>query len=276
MGEPALVFLIPTPELGRTEDVQPEKLSAKDNAWIEHTREILLKKQRAAKAGAKPGGGGYIGEDNARVKPATADACPAMAELSSIGWLIKWPATAILRRITPKGWLLKPSTNYNFYGYNPLTSFPEQGEAEAISVETGWTVVTPPGWSVLIKNVPNNLAGAPAGLILAEGIVRSDVATIPLQTHAFIAPGAPPEITLKRGAPMAVLMPFRREAVEIAVVEELAVIDETAKAASRAKEAFASAPGRYRAMYVDDASVEPNGVYGRLRDAWLAKHREGR
>ena len=260
MSEP--VCLIPSPELGSTADVYPERLRAEDNAWIAHTREILRKKQLAARTGGyRPTT--YVGDDHEKVKPHTADHCPAMAELSSIGYLLKWPASAILRQVSPKGWQLKPSTNYDFYAYHPLSSFSESGEAEAISVEMGWTVLTPPGWSVLIKNVPNQFLGSAAGLVLAEGTVRSDQATFPLATHALMAPGAPKEITFKRGAPMAVIFPYRREATELVVVDDVETVDAVAKRASAEREAFSNGPGVYRRLYMGD-ELKPSELYPQL------------
>ena len=260
---PESVFLIPTPELGATADVYPERLRAEDNAWIAHTREILRKKQAAVRTGGyRPTT--YLGEDHAKVKPHTADHCPAMAELSSIGYLLKWPATAIVRQISPKGWQIKPSTNYDFYAYHALSSFSESGEAEAISVEMGWTVITPPGWSVLVKNVPNQFLGSAAGLILAEGTVRSDQATFPLATHAFVQPNAPKEITIKRGAPMAVIFPYRREETELAVVDDVETVDAVAKRAAAEREAFGNAPGVYRRLYMGD-ELQPSELYPQLK-----------
>lgn len=269
MAEPAVVFLIPSPELGQIADVHPERLRAEDNAWIAHTREILRKKQLAARTGAfRPST--YIGDDHAKVKPQTAEHCPAMAELASIGYLLKWPATAILRQASPKGWLLKPSTNYDFYGYSPQSAFPEAGEAEAISVDTGWTVVTPPGWSVMLKNVPNQFVGSAAGLTLAEGTVRTDQATLPLQTHAFVQPNAPKEITIKRGAPMAVLFPYRREATELIVIDDVAIVDETARLARGERDRVANAPGVYARLYMGD-ELRPSELYPRLLEDWKKK-----
>ncbi|HVO31410.1 MAG TPA: hypothetical protein VMV18_11755, partial [bacterium] len=265
--EIAPVFFIPSPELGHVEDVYPERLRATDNEWIAHTREILRKKQVAARGGYKSPT--YIGEDHEKVKPATADHCPGMEELNSIGYLLKWPAAAIVRQVAPKGWQLKVSTNYNFYNYSPLTTFPETGEAEAILVETGWTVITPPGWSVLLKNVPNMHASAP-GLTLAEGAVRTDMATIPLQTHAFVQPNAPKEIAIKRGAPMAVLFPWKRAATEPVVIDDVETIDEVAKRARAEKEAFSEGGGVYRRLTMGPEPRESE-LYPKLLARWKSR-----
>lgn len=262
-AEKAPIFLVPSPELGRIEDVHPERLDASTNDWIAHTREVLRKKQAAARTGGFRPANEYVGEDADRVKPHTADACPAMEELSSVGYLLKWPASAIVRQVAPKAWQVKPSTNWNFFSYSPLTAFPEAGEAEAFLVETGWTVITPPGWSVILKNVPNQLVGAAAGITLAEAVVRTDRVTIPLQTHAFLQPGAPKEIFLKRGTPMAVLFPFKRAATELVVVDDVAIVDEVAKRAASEREAYASGSGVYRRLAISDDAT-PNPLYDRL------------
>lgn len=254
------VFLLPSETLGRIEDVRPERIRSGANDWIEHSREILDRKRKAAREGkwhpTHP-----IGEHMPHLKPFSADACPAMEELSSIGILLKWPATAILRQVAPKGWQVKPSTNFNFYNYSPLTAFPELGEAEAISVETGWTVVTPPGWSILFKNVPNNLSGSPRGITFAEGIVRTDQTTIPLAVHAFLR-GAPKEVKIKRGDPMAVIFPFRREPIDVVIADDAAHVAEAARLAGLDKAAFANTAGGYRRLYVDDTNPSP--LYPRL------------
>lgn len=268
-GHPQMVFVVPSPTLGRVEDVFPERLTQDTNDWIAHTREILKKKRKAVVAGQWKTTT-YIGEEHEKIKPITADHCPAMQDLESIGFVLKWPATALIRKVAPKGWQVKPSTagNFNFYRYSPLTSFAEAGEAEAIVVETGWTVVTPPGWSVLFKNVPN--AFAATGLSFAEGIVRSDQATIPLVSHAMITEGAPAEIRVKRGEPMAVVLAFKREPVELAVVTDPALVAETAKAAEVVAASFQAAGGVYRKLFADDGP--PSALYPKMLDAWKAEH----
>ncbi len=263
----AVVFFVPIPSLGRAADVLPERLRADHNDWIRHTREILKKRRKAAVAGARPTV--YIGEFHEEVKPFGAEHCPAMAELDSIGFLLKWPASAVLKNVQPRGWQIKTPANDEFFRYHPMTSFPEGGEAEAISVQTGWTVVTPPGWSVLLKNVPNNLEGCPEGLTLAEGIVRADRTSLPLQTHARIRPGAPAEIRIKRGDPMAVVIPFRRDELEMAVVDDPALVEEAARRGQLDREAYANAAGMYRKLHVD--GDEPNPLYPRLLEHWKAR-----
>lgn len=265
MTEPALVFLVPTEHLGRVEDVRPERLSPDDNQWLAITREQLKKKKaRAASGHWKPTVD--LSEEKQKLG---AEHCPAMHELESIGFLLKWPATAILKNVSKAGWMLKPSTNFNFYDYHPATSFPEFGEAEVISVDVGWLVVTPPGWSVMIKNVPNNLRGSPDGLVLAEGIVRTDRATTPLRTHAFIRPGAPKEIKIKRGEPMAVLYAFERKAVDLAILDDRESVEEAERLAKSNEEAFRKEPGVYRRLYVE-AEGAPTPLYAKLLEKWKA------
>ncbi|HVO29421.1 MAG TPA: hypothetical protein VMV18_01740 [bacterium] len=261
------VFLVPTTNLGHIEDVMPERIHSGTNEWIEHSRDLLDKKRKAARDGkwiaTHP-----VGETMPHLKPFSADACPAMGELNSIGYLLKWPATALLRQVAPKGWQLKPSTNYNFYSYSPLTSFAEMGEAEAILVETGWIVVTPPGWSILFKNIPNNLSGSPRGITFAEGVVRTDQATIPLATHAFLR-NAPKEIKLKRGDPMAVIFPFRREPFDLVIADRPEHVEEAARIAGLDKATFTNTAGGYRKLYVEDEN--PSALWPTLRD-WHRKN----
>lgn len=267
-----MVFLVPAEHLGRTVDVMPERISAAQNDWIGLTREVLKKKRKAAAQGYRspvP-----LADGGTDAKPFGAEHCPVQHELHANGWLLKWPATAILRNVRPGAWVLKTSTNFNFYAYHPQTSFPEAGEAEAISVDVGWLVVTPPGWSVLIKNVPNSLRGSPAGLSLAEGVVRTDQVTTPLVTHAFVQPNAPREIKIKRGEPMAMLFPFRREEIGLAVLDERAFVEEANALARKNHEAFAQGAGGYRKQYVEgDAGATP--LYERLRKAWEEREAAG-
>lgn len=244
------VFAVPSETLGRVEDVMPERIGFAQNDWASVTRDILKKKKDAAAKGAfhppHP-----IDES---LRPATADACPAMGELESFGLLLKWPATAILREVQPKGWEIKPSSNFNFFTYSPLTSFPETGEAESILVDAGFTIVTPPGWSILVKNAPNQLA--PRDLVFAEAVVRADQATFPLRIHAMIRTSKK-EIRVKRGDPMLAVFAFKREPVDYEVVTDPALIEECARLAQVDKTTFENAPGGYRRLYMDDDNPSP-------------------
>jgi hypothetical protein len=246
------IYLIPTAALGHTADVRPERLSADDNHWIAHSREIL-RKRRAAGAKADPSV--YTAADHADVKPFGAEHCPVMRELTEAGILLKWPAAAILRRAGPAKWEIKNSTSDAFYFLYPQTSIPELGEVEALVVRTGWFAVTPPGCSVMIKAPPNDLKGPP--LVLAEGIVRTDRATVPLFTHAFLPKSGPDEIHLRRGDPMLVLFPFRRESFEIEVVDDVAIVDEAERLAASARAASAVAPGSYERLHVEGGESSP-------------------
>lgn len=260
---PIRFFLVPSTSLGRIEDVLPERITSGAGDWVAHTREILKKKRQAAAKGSwKPTH--PIGEDHEKFAAFGAESCPAMAELDSAGWLLKWPATAIVRQVTPKGWEVKPSTNYNFFHYSPQTSFAEAGEAEAILVETGFTVVTPPGWSVLVKSLPNQLEGTPKGLVFAEGVVRADQATYPLKLHALIRSNAK-EIKIKRGEPMIAIFPFRRERIEMSVMDDPKFRDEAERLAEADRAAFANAPGTYRKLYIDDTN--PSSLFPALEAA---------
>lgn len=269
-GTPARFYLVPSTTLGRIEDVLPERLTSGAGDWIAHGREILKKKRQAAQRGQwKPTH--PVGDDHATFAAFGAESCPAMAELDSAGWVLKWPATAVLRQAAPKGWEVKPSTNYNFFHYSPMTSFAEAGEAEAILVETGFTIVTPPGWSVLVKSLPNQFEGTPKGLVFAEGVVRADQATYPLKLHALVRTNAK-ELKIRRGEPMVAIFPFRREHVEMAVMDEPVFRDEAERLAEADRAAFANAPGTYRKLYVEDTNH--SSLYPRL-DAAFKKSSAG-
>jgi hypothetical protein len=258
------VFLVPTVELGKTADVMPEKISRGAGDWVDHTRAVLERKRKAARERRwQPSQ--EIGEHQAHLAPATADHCPAMAELESIGLVLKWPVTAILRQATPSGWEVKPSSNFNFLRYSPRTSFPEAGEAEAIEIHTGWTVVTPPGWSVLVKSLPNDFAGPAKHLVIAEGIVRADSATIPLVVQAWLR-GAPKEIKIKRGDPLVAIFPFRREGIEYGIADDKESVEEAARLSSLDRAAFENGAGVYKRLYVE--AGDPSPLYPKL----LEKH----
>ena len=242
MSAAPVTFFVPSPHLGRTEDIFPERIEAGPNDWA--SREVLKKRRKVAAQHPRA-------LDGTESDPAE---CAAMADADSLGFLLKWPATAILKQVKPGAWVLKTSTNFNFYSYSPRTSFAEAGEAEVVTVDVGWRVATPPGWSVLLKNLPNNLFGSVAdGITLAEGAVRTDLVSMPLVTHAFIRAGAPKEIKIKRGDPMAVLVPFRREVMELAVIEDRASVEEASRNAAE--------------------GIPPASLYDRLLSEWARRPR---
>lgn len=239
---PPVTFLVPSSHLGRTEDIFPERIQAGPNDWAALAREVLKRRKKVAAQHPRA-------LDGAEPDPAD---CAAMREADSMGFLLKWPATAILKQVKPGAWVLKTSTNFNFYAYSPRTSFAEAGEADVITVDVGWMVATPPGWSVMLKNLPNNLYGSLAeGLTLAEGVVHTDTATVPIVTHAYIRPGAPKEIKIKRGDPMAVLVPIRREPMDLAVMDDRTSIEEAARIAAE--------------------RTSPSPLYERLLAAWTRR-----
>lgn len=263
----AVCFLIPSPKLGLLHDVTPEKISLKDNHWIALTRDILQKRQIAAKNGWKETT--EVSKDHHFLHSFGAEHCPVLKEGHSLGYLIKWPANAILRRTEQNGWVIKSQPSPGFYGHHKMTSFPEAGESQVISVDLGWMVQTPPGWSVLVKNIPNNLTGVPSQLTFAEGAIRSDQATVGIQVHAFIPPNSPDEIKIKRGDPMAVLLPFVRENIEVVVMDDQVSISEATHILERSQASFTNAPGRYKMYYVDQTNYSP--LYQTLLERWKSK-----
>lgn len=256
MPEPERLFFVPTPRLGKCDDVRPERLSQAQNEWMELSREVLAEKRKAAERGWKPGS--EIGEDHHFLRPFGGQYCPALQEIASIGWILKWPADGVLKNAGPRRWEVHVNETNTFYKYHGMSSFPEGGLADVLSVALGWIVVAPPGWSILIKNIPNHLSGWAHPVLFAEGVVRADQATVPLQVHAKIPPNAPEEIVIKRGAPMCVVMPFRREPrLEAVVMDDIASREETMRYADRDHETFANAPARYKELFVDDTNFSP-------------------
>lgn len=266
MSSPPLrVFLIPTSETGRAEEVRPERLTAGMNEWIKLSREVLQKKRAAEAAGKwKPAPGSEIGEDHQELRPFGAQHCPALQEVNTLGWMLKWPATATFKHLGARAWEIRSPEPQRSYKYHGHSSFPEAGDADVISIGLGWIVVTPPGWSTHIKNLPNNLSGYKHGINFAEGVVRTDQATIPLQVHAFIPPNAPREIEVKRGDPMCVLLPVLREKLELVVMDDPATMEDARYLAQVDHETFSNAPGRYRALYMEDEN--PSTLYPKLME----------
>lgn len=254
------VFLIPSPRLGAITDVAPERVSSAHNEWMSLSREVLRKKREATAAGnLKPGVD--VSDDHTFLRPFGAQFCPALLDLSSIGWVVKWPANGVFERTGPRAWRIDSSDEGQFYKFHQMSSFPEIGESDAVSIELGWIVVTPPGVSTLIKNVPNNLAGAKIGISIAEGVVRTDQAHVPIQVHALLLPSAK-KIDVKRGEPLALLMPYRRERFEMHVMNDQQAIDDAARAAKTDQETFANAPGRYKELFVEGTNYSE--LYAKL------------
>lgn len=243
------------------DDVSPERLTQAQNEWMDISRDVLAKKRQAAEGGWQPTS--EISDDHHFLHPFGAQHCPALQEVAQIGWVLKWPANAVLVNTGPRAWDLRVTEGNTFYKHHGMSSFPEAGYSDVISIALGWVAITPPGWSVLIKNLPNHLSGTKHPILFAEGVVRADQATIPLQVHAFIPSNAPREIVIKRGDPMCVLMPFQREPrLELAVMDDAESRDDVMIAAQRDQETFANAPGRYKALFVDETNHSP--VYPRL------------
>lgn len=253
---PLRMFLVPSPRLGVVDDVRPERLTAGMNEWITLSRDVLAKKRAAAAAGQwQPSSD--ISDDHNELRPFGAQFCPALQEMNTVGYVLKWPANAVFKRVGPRAWEIHAAPTDTFYKFHGMSSFPEAGDSDAVSIGLGWIVVTPPGWSTLIKNLPNNLSGFRHGIQFAEGVIRTDMATIPMQVHAFIPPTAPAEITVKRGDPMCLLFPFRREKIDAVVMDDPASIADAVRLAKLDHETFANAPGRYRALYVENETLSP-------------------
>ncbi|HVO29420.1 MAG TPA: DUF6065 family protein [bacterium] len=268
--KPLDMFLIPSPRLGQIADVLPERLTSGQNEWITLSKEVLRKRREAAERGEhKTPAATDISDDHHELRPFGAQFCPALVDSNSIGYLLKWPANAVFKRVGAKMWEIHSTSD--FYRYHSMSSFSEGGEAEAVSVDVGWLMVTPPGWSVLIKNLPWNLSGWKNGIQMAEGVVRADQATVPLQVHTFLAPTAPKEVVITRGEPMCLIMPFRRESLGLQVMTDPDSVNDAQRYAERDQNTFHNAPGRYRALYIEEENPSP--LYPKLvtrRDAQRA------
>ncbi|HEX4922969.1 MAG TPA: hypothetical protein VFV50_02750 [Bdellovibrionales bacterium] len=266
-AESETMFLIPSPHLGILTDVMPEKVTQKHNEWIALSRDILQKRRAAEKNGWKQPID--LSEDHVYMHSFGAEFCPALKDVTSLGFILKWPANLILRRTGPRAWQLKGGQDFQFYKFHMMTSFPEAGEAQVISVDLGWMAVTPPGWSVLVKSLPNNLTGQPGRLQFGEAAIRSDQATVAIQAHAFIPPGAPDEIIIKRGEPMVLLMPFKREPIETVILEDRDSITEAVHLLERQQATFRNSTGAYKRLFVD--TDNPSPFYEKLLKRWRGR-----
>lgn len=258
MSETLRLFLIPSPRLGVADDVRPERLTAGMNEWITLSRDVLAKKRAAVAAGTLKTSS-ELTEDHNELRPFGAQYCPALQEMNTVGYVLKWPASAVFKRTGPRAWEIHGAATQPFYKNHGMTSFPEAGQSDVLSIGLGWIVVTPPGWSTLIKNLPNNLSGHKHGIQFAEGVIRTDQATIPIQVHAFLPPNSPDTIEIQRGDPMAILFPFRREKLDVCVMDDAASIEDAVRLAKLDHETFANAPGRYRELYVE--GNQPSELY---------------
>lgn len=74
-----------------------------------------------------------------------------------------------------------------------------------------WTVETPKGWSVLIKSPPNHFSN----IRLFEGIVDSDSYQRPVNLPFFWDGIEEGEFEFKAGSPLAHIIPFKRETLDV-------------------------------------------------------------
>ena len=266
------LFLIPEPNLGRIEDVYPEKITQSSNEWVDVSREVLRRRREAAAKGQWKPTMPLSDDAHRDLHPFGAQYCPALQEVHQQGFLLKFPATAIVRRVKTdkkkEAWHVKPSRNMNFYKYHYMTSFSEMGEADAFSIDTGWAILTPPGWSCLVKAIPNNLRELPGGLQLSEGIIRTDQCVFGLQVHAKIPEHAPDEFQIKRGDPMLMLFPFQREELNLVIMNDDASVAQTQEIVEQGKITADKTPGSYRRMYIDGFNPAP--LYQDLEKRWEA------
>lgn len=256
------MFLVPSKGLGLADDVRPERISSAYNDWIQVSREILAKKREAASKGMwLPTT--EISEDHRFLRPFGGQYCPALQEISNIGYVLKWPQNAVVRREGPRAWSIETYGEEPMYKYHQHSSFPEAGIADVLSIALGWICVTPPGWSTMIKNIPNNLTEYKLGIQFAEGTIRTDQATIPIQAHAYVQPSAPDKIKIERGKPMCLVMPYRRDAlIDIRILDSTEAREAAWHQAELDHNTFANAPGRYRELFIED--YVPSPLYPKL------------
>src|SRR5207249_7659405 len=128
VGDPRSLelFLVPTPRLGTVADVMPERITAGMNEWITLSKQVLAHRREWAAKGHPSPPNTDVTEDHDVVRPFGAQFCPALQEVNLLGWLLKWPANAVLKR-TGSRWQIHAAGD--FYKIHTMASFPEAGDS---------------------------------------------------------------------------------------------------------------------------------------------------
>lgn len=249
------IFLLPVPWLPDPQLLQPRALRTEDNIWIGISRRV----RELRRIHPQPGG---LEADDPVLRATGAEFCPALGEAASSSVVVSWPESARLRRDPAGRWrfdLPKPK----FYRFHFQSSYPQLSYTPAFAAGLGWVAVCPAGWRVMVRGVPNYAGNLSRGLLVAEGIVRSDQVPVPIQVHIALGDWAPDCIDIERGTPMVALSPISRRLPSFDVVTERDAVELVASEALIDGTTFAAAPGRYAEIYV--AGGTESDLHSRVR-----------
>lgn len=144
----------------------------------------------------------------------TVKRCMPFLDAMTTGWIIPLAAT-VRMEISDDG--AKVDCGWDFdrvmasnHGAHQVRGNPHE-PAPPCKFHNYWTIQTPPGWSCLFVSPLNR----PNGIFeIAAGVVDTD--TYRSEIHfPFFATGKDGLYTLERGAPLAQVIPFRRDAAEL-------------------------------------------------------------
>jgi Family of unknown function (DUF6065) len=145
----------------------------------------------------------------------TVKRCMPFLDAMTTGWIITLPATLRMEiadggKTVNTGWDFDRPLTSN-HGMHQVKGNP-YGGLPPCKFHNFWTIITPPGWSCLFINPLNR----PNGLFeVAAGIVDTDTYRSPVH-FPFFATGPDGLHTIAKGSPIVQVIPFRRDATEIA------------------------------------------------------------
>jgi hypothetical protein len=176
----------------------------------------------------------------------TVKRCLPFLDAMTTGWIIPLAATVRIE-ISENGRKVQAGWDFDremvsFHGDHQVRGNP-QGDRPACKFHNHWTITTPPGWSCLFLdplNRPNEL------FQIAAGIVDTDTYRAPIHFPFFMT--APDGLhVIEKGAPMAQVIPFRRDTTDLSAEIRTATEAERATARQIHRNTRAS-EGWYRLM----------------------------
>lgn len=158
----------------------------------------------------------------------TVKRCMPFLDAMTTGWLLPIAATVRLEikeggTIVEAGWEFDKAMVSN-HGVHQVAGNPRQ-PSPPCKFHNHWTIRTPAGWSCLFVP-PLNRSGQPFECV--AGIVDTDTYTAPVHFPFFAT--APDGIySIEKGTPLVQVIPFRREATELAADIRAETVEEAAR-----------------------------------------------